>query len=183
MEKKQPFLYIIGGPNGAGKTTSAQKLLPDFLECNEYVNADVIAGGLSQFNPDSVAITAGRLMLTRIKELAQQKKSFAFETTLASRSFIPLIKNCSANGYTTHIVFLWLPNSDLAVQRVSVRVKKGGHSVSEVTIRRRYVVGLANLFRLYMPVVDSWTLYDNSMEVTELVARKMNGNTIEIHND
>jgi predicted ABC-type ATPase len=183
MKKKAPNLYIIAGPNGAGKTTSALKLLPDFLNCNEYVNADGIAAGLSLFRPESVAITAGRFMLSRMQELFSHKKSFAFETTLASRSFVGLLKKCKDTGYTTNLIFLWLQNPELAIQRVSIRAKGGGHSIPEETIRRRFIKGLENFFNLYIMAVDTWTIYDNSSSKPELIARKSISRKIEIIND
>lgn len=180
MTYKKKHLFIISGPNGAGKTTSAMKLLPDFLQCEEYVNADGIASGLSQFRPESVAINAGRAMLARIQELFKQKKSFAFETTLASRSFVILLKKCKQAGYTTSIIFLWLQSPELAIKRVAIRVKNGGHSIQETTVRRRYKKGIENFFKLYMPITDNWTIYDNSYAKPELIARKITGKKIEI---
>jgi len=180
MTHKKPHLFIIGGPNGAGKTTSAMKLLPDFLQCEEYVNADGIASGLSQFRPESVAINAGRTMLSRIQELVKQKKPFAFETTLASRSFSLLLERCKQIGYSTNIIFLWLQSAELAVRRVAIRVKNGGHSIPEDVICRRYKKGIENLFRLYMPIVDSWTIYDNSCSKPELIAKKTVSKNIEV---
>lgn len=172
MAGKTRHLFIIGGPNGAGKTTSALKLLPDFLHCEEYVNADGIASGISHFMPESVAINAGRTMLARIRELFRQKKSFAFETALASRHFVNLLHECRRAGYFTNIIFLWLRSPELAVKRVAIRVKNGGHSIPEETIRRRYAKSLANLFQIYMPAADSWTVYDNSLAEPELIAKK-----------
>jgi predicted ABC-type ATPase len=137
-------------------------LLVDELGVTEFVNADVIARGLSGFNPELVAIRAGRIMLDRIHELAAQRSSFAFETTLASRSFVPFIKGLKADGYAFRLHFLWLPDADIAMQRVHARVQSGGHSVPEATVRRRYFSGLANLFNLYMPLADRWSFFDNS---------------------
>jgi predicted ABC-type ATPase len=183
MTYKNPHLFIIGGPNGAGKTTSAMKLLPDFLQCEEYVNADGIASGLSQFRPESVAINAGRTMLSRIQKLIKQKNSFAFETTLASRSFVILLKKCKQLGYSTNVIFLWLQSPELAVKRVRIRVKNGGHSIPEDTVRRRYKKGINNLFKLYMPIADNWTIYDNSSANPELIAKKIIGKKIDIINE
>jgi predicted ABC-type ATPase len=182
MSHKKPHVFVIAGPNGAGKTTSAMKLLPDFLQCEEYVNADGIASGLSQFRSESVAIDAGRAMLARIRELFKQNKSFAFETTLASRSFVVFLKKCQQAGYSTNIIFLWLQSPELAIKRVAIRVKKGGHSIPEETIRRRYKKGIENFFKLYLPIIDSWMIYDNSYEEPELMARKLIGEKIEIIN-
>jgi predicted ABC-type ATPase len=182
MTNKNPHLFIIAGPNGAGKTTSAMKLLPDFLQCEEYVNADGIASGLSQFRPESVAINAGRTMLSRIQELYKQKKSFAFETTLASRSFVNLLNKCKQSGYSTNIIFLWLQSPSLAIKRVAIRVKSGGHSIPEDIVRRRFKKGIENLFNLYISIADNWTIYDNSHSNPILVARKYLGKNIEIIN-
>jgi predicted ABC-type ATPase len=183
MNKEFPRLFIIAGPNGAGKTTSAVKLLPDYLHCEEYVNADSIAYGISQFRPDSVAIYAGRLMLLRIEELFKQKKSFAFETTLASRNFVKLLKKCKQAGYSINIIFLWLQSPELALERVAVRVKNGGHSIPKDTILRRYKSGVENFLKLYIPHTENWTVYDNSFKNPELIARKILGNEIEIFNE
>jgi predicted ABC-type ATPase len=177
-----PRLFIIAGPNGAGKTTSAITLLPEFLRCEEYVNADGIANGLSQFRPESVAINAGRVMLLRIQELYGKKRSFAFESTLASRTFVNLLHSCKQVGYSTNIIFLWLQSPSLAIKRVMLRVQKGGHGVPPDIIKRRYEKGIENFFNLYMPIVDNWTVYDNSYEVPSLIARKRYGKNIEIKN-
>jgi predicted ABC-type ATPase len=179
---KTPCLFIIAGPNGAGKTTSAMKLLPEYLQCEEYVNADSIANGLSQFRPESVAIDAGRAMLTRIQELYKQKKSFAFESTLASRTFVNIITHCKQAGYRTNIIFLWLQSPDLAIKRVALRVRKGGHSIPPEIIRRRYAKGIEYFFKLYLPVVDNWTMYDNSQANPDLIARQSAGAVIEVGN-
>jgi predicted ABC-type ATPase len=160
----QPQVIILGWPNGAGKTTAAPKLLVDELGVTEFVNADVIARGLSGFSPELVAIRAGRILLDRIHELAGQRASFAFETTLASRSFVPFIKRQKVDGYAFRLHFLWLPNPEMAVERVAERVRSGGHSVPEATVRRRYISGLANFFNLYMPLADKWFFVDNSCD-------------------
>jgi predicted ABC-type ATPase len=165
-----PNLYVIGGANGAGKTTTAMLLLPDVLGCIEYVNADAIAAGLSPFNPESVAIQAGRLMIERLHGLASSGVDFAFETTLASRRFAPFIIECSNAGYAVSLLYFWLHTPDLAVERVARRVASGGHSIPEPVIRRRYEVGRRNLSELYLPIVDNWIVYDNSGESPQVVA-------------
>jgi predicted ABC-type ATPase len=137
-------------------------LLRDALEVKEFVNADAIALGLSAFQPEEVAIAAGRVMLARIKELARERADFAFETTLASRTFAPWLSRLRASDYQAHIVFLSLPSADLAVARVRERVKMGGHDVPEIVVRRRFLGGLKNFFDLYRGAVDSWQVYDNS---------------------
>ena len=162
MAGSRPLVIVIAGPNGAGKSTTAPSLLRDTLQVSEFVNADTIAGGLSAFRPDSVAIAAGRAMLERIRQLAEARADFAFETTLASRSFAPWLARLKRNGYHVHVLFLWLENADLAVNRVAARVRLGGHDVPEGTVRRRYKRGLRNLFGLYIPLADSWQVFDNS---------------------
>ncbi|MBK7975043.1 MAG: AAA family ATPase [Deltaproteobacteria bacterium] len=156
------LVVVVAGPNGAGKSTAAPRLLRDTLHVDEFVNADVIAAGLSAFRPEGAAVAAGRIMLARMNELAAARRSFAFETTLASRSFAPWLSRLATLGYRTHLLFLWLESADLAVSRVAERVRVGGHGVPEATIRRRYESGLENLFALYQPIVDSWLLFDNS---------------------
>ena len=162
MASTMPNLVVLAGPNGAGKSTAAPALLQGTLGVTEFVNADVIAQGLSAFAPDRVALSAGRIMLRRLQELARQGVSFAFETTLASRSFAPWIWELAHTGYQFHLVFLWLPSADFAVQRVADRVRLGGHGVPEATIRRRYHLGLRNFFRLYQPLATTWGMFDNS---------------------
>jgi predicted ABC-type ATPase len=157
-----PHVLVIAGPNGAGKTTAAPTLLNEALQINHFVNADTIAAGLSAFAPEKTAIQAGRVMLERMRFLAKNKENFAFETTLASRSFVPWLADLKNKGYLFHLVYLLLDNPDLAVFRVKERVKMGGHSVPEETIRRRYDSGLRNFFQLYKPIADSWQMYDNT---------------------
>jgi predicted ABC-type ATPase len=157
-----PNVIVFGGPNGAGKSTTAPGVLRGALSVREFVNADVIARGLSEFNPDAVALTAGRIMLARIRELASERVSFAFETTLASRSFAPWIKSLLTTGYAFRLIYLWLPSPDIAVARVKARVSSGGHNVPEETIRRRYYGGMRNFFELYQPLATSWRWYNNA---------------------
>jgi len=155
-------LYIISGCNGAGKTTASYTVLPEVLDCREFVNADEIARGLSPFNSESVAIEAGRLMLSRIEELLERDESFSIETTLATKSYINLVRRAQAQGYNVRVLFFWLNSPELALQRVAERVEKGGHNIPADVIRRRYVAGIRNLFRLFMREVDYWEIYDNS---------------------
>ena len=155
-------LYIISGCNGAGKTTASYTVLPEILDCREFVNADEIARGLSPFNPEGMAIEAGRLMLKRIEELLCRNETFSIETTLATRSYLNLVQRAQAKGYTVRLLFFWLNSPELALQRVAERVSKGGHNIPEPIVRRRYVAGINNLFRLFMNEVDYWTIYDNS---------------------
>jgi len=155
-------LYIIAGCNGAGKTTASQTILPKSLLVKEFVNADEIAHGLSPFNPEGVAIEAGRLMLKRIDELLNANESFSIETTLATKSYINIVKRAQRQGYLVHLLFFWLDGVDLARQRVAARVANGGHNIPEDVIERRYYAGIRNLFSLYMKAVDVWVLLDNS---------------------
>jgi len=157
-----PQMVIIAGPNGAGKTTSAPALLQDALQVDDFVNADVIAQGLCAFEPEKEAIRAGRIMLERIHSLASSGANFAFETTLANRTFATWMPALRKQGYQLRLVFLWLKDVDLALSRVIERVRLGGHSVPEETIRRRYHSGIKNFFNLYQPLLDHWKFYDNS---------------------
>ena len=167
-----PSLYIIGGCNGSGKTTVALNLLPNLLGIFEYVNADAIASGLSPLQPETMAIQAGRLMLTRLKSLANSNVDFAFETTLAARTFVPFLKECIAKGYTINLIYFWLSSPKLAIERVARRVASGGHFIPENTVVRRYEGGRRNLFSLYMPLCNSWIIYDNSRPILKLVAER-----------
>ncbi|HEU5238708.1 MAG TPA: zeta toxin family protein [Pyrinomonadaceae bacterium] len=162
MAESNPQLVVIAGPNGAGKTTLAPFLLRDKLGLLEYVNADPIALGLSGFDPGSVAIPAGRVMLRRLQDLAEQRRNFALETTLAGRSYTRWIERLIETGYSFQLMFVWLRSDDLAVERVRERVRTGGHHVPEETIRRRYVTGLKNFWLRYQPLAHAWSVYDNS---------------------
>jgi len=157
-----PNIVVLAGPNGAGESTTGPALLRDTLGITEFVNADTIAQGLSAFDPEGAAIEAGRVMLRRIRELAEERASFAFETTLASRTFAPWLADLRKTGYRVHVVFLWLPSADLAVERVADRVRMSGHNIPEEVARRRYRTGLRNFFELYQPLAESWRVYDNS---------------------
>lgn len=160
--KPENQIIIIAGPNGAGKTTLAPHLLRDRLGLLEYVNADTIAQGLSAFQPEQAAFEAGRIMLKRLRELAGQRKSFAFETTLATRSYAGWLDELRRDGWRVNLIFIWLNNPELAVERVRQRVASGGHNIPEESIRRRYSRGVENFFSLYQPLADSWSVYDNS---------------------
>ena len=155
-------LYIIAGCNGAGKTTASFTMLPEMLKCREFVNADEIAAGLSPFNPEGVAIQAGRLMIDRIIHLLKEGESFAFETTLATRSYVKLIQQAQRRGYFVTLIYFMHNTPEQAVKRVERRVSMGGHNIPVDVIHRRYEAGLQNLFQLYMPVCNYWALYDNS---------------------
>lgn len=169
-----PNLYIISGCNGSGKTTASYTILPEILECQEFVNADNIAAGLSPFNPSSVAIEAARLMLNRIDELMKEKADFAFETTLSTRSYVSLIKKAQIAGYKISLLYFWLSSPKIAIERVAKRVSKGGHNIPIEVIERRYYRGLNNLYQMYMPICDEWTLIDNMDLVPEVIAKSDN---------
>jgi predicted ABC-type ATPase len=162
MSDRRPSVVVLAGPNGAGKSTAAPALLRGTLAVTEFVNADMIARGLSGFQPEKVALTAGRIMWRRLEELARQRARFAFETTLAGKRFAPWLERLGHEGFQVHIVFLWLPSPELAIARVADRVRTGGHSVPEETIRRRYRSGLANFFGHYQAVATTWRFYDNT---------------------
>ena len=174
-------LYIIAGPNGAGKTTASYTILPEIFNCDEFVNADEIARGLSPFNPDEVAIQSGKMMVQRIKELLHEGKSFAIETTLATKSHVSLIKQARSNGYTITLLFLFLDSIELAIERVGIRVKEGGHDIPKNVIARRYERGLNHLFNLYLPIVDEWSMVNNSKKGFSAIARGLiDGTLIEV---
>lgn len=169
MEKN---LYIIAGCNGAGKTTASFTILPEILNCKEFVNADEIARGLSPFQPEKVAFEAGRIMINRIDELMQDGEDFAFETTLATKSYRSKIVKAKEIGYTVTLLFFWLQNVELAKERVEIRVQEGGHNIPEDVIVRRYERGLKNLFDIYLPIVDGALIFDNSDGEHQLLAQK-----------
>ena len=166
-----PVLYIIAGPNGAGKTTSAETLLPGILDCTEFVNADLIARGISPYNPESVAIQAGRIMLSRINELMHANTDMVIETTLSTLSYANFVKECKQRGYNVILLFVWLEEPQIAKNRVRQRVEKGGHNIPEDVIERRYHKGIKNLNKIFLPLCDEWMITDNSYEL-EVVARK-----------
>lgn len=161
-----PIAVLIAGPNGAGKSTAAPRLLKGALGVVEFINADLIAMGLSPFDPEGAALAASRVMIQRIEALGAAGISFGLETTLAARTLAPRLKKLIASGYQFHLVFLYLPSADLAVARVANRILLGGHNVPEETIRRRYRAGLRNFFELYQPIAATWQLFDNSQAGT-----------------
>ena len=165
-------LYIIAGCNGAGKTTASFTILPEIIECKEFVNADEIAKGLSPFQPEKVAFESGRIMLKRITELLFDNQSFAFETTLSTQSYKSKILEAKEKGYTVTLLFFWLQNVELAKARVKMRVSEGGHNIEPEIIERRYFRGIKNLFKIYLPIVDGAIIFDNSNGKHELLAEK-----------
>lgn len=169
---KEKNLYIIAGCNGAGKTTASFTILPEIINCKEFVNADEIAKGLSPFQPERVAFESGRIMLNRIDELLKENESFAFETTLSTRSYKNKINTARKKGYTITLLFFWLQNVELAKERVKIRVLEGGHNIEPEIIERRYLNGIKNLFEIFLPIVDGLLIFDNSEGKHELLAIK-----------
>lgn len=174
-------LVIIGGPNGAGKTTAAHRLLPEGLNIREFVDADAIARGLWPLDPEGHAVAAGRLMIRRIRELAKSGESFAFETTCAGRSHLQLLQECRGMGYRLTLLFLWLSSARLALNRVRKRVSQGGHSIPVDVIIRRYHAGLRNMRHLYLPAVDTFSIYDNSRRNAVLIAERTSESHFIVH--
>lgn len=166
---ENPRLYIIAGPNGAGKTTASFTVLPEVLDCNEFVNADEIAKGLSPFKPEEVAIQAGKLMLQRIDQLLERQETFAIETTLATNGYVKLIEKAHDLGYQVFLLFFWLDSPKTAEKRVAMRVKEGGHNIPVEVINRRYWRGLSNFFNKFVTAVDYWAIYDSN-DKTSLIA-------------
>src|SRR5688572_26298954 len=174
-------LYIIAGCNGAGKTTASFNILPEILACKEFVNADEIARGLSPFQPEKVAVEAGRLMLNRISELMQEGEDFAFETTLSTRSYKNRVLEAQQNGYFVTLIYYWLETPKLAEKRVELRVKEGGHNIPKDVINRRYLKGIQNLFNIYLEVCDYTMIFDNSRPTPVLVYEFEKSATETIH--
>lgn len=172
---EQPTVYVIAGPNGAGKTTFATEFLPQVMDRPEFLNADLIAAGLSPLAPQTQALRAGRLLLERFDELAGLKRDFGFETTLSGKSYAPRIDELKRGGYRVVIVFLWLPNADLAVARVANRVRQGGHSVPEVDIRRRFGSSISNFMAIYRRMSEACWIYNASHIPARLIAEDLNG--------
>ena len=165
-----PKLYIISGCNGSGKTTASYTLLPDLLNCREFVNSDEFAKSFSPFDPGAASVTASRYMLMKINYLLDRKADFAVETTLATRSLLQIVRQAQQLGYETTVLYFWLNSPDLAIERVRDRVVSGGHNIPDAVIRRRYVMGLQYLFDVYIPVIDRWILADNSKPPFSVVA-------------
>ena len=169
-KSKQPTVAVIGGPNGAGKSTVAPFLLKQALGILEFVNADQIAAGLSAYAPETVSFEAGRVMLKRLRELAASNVSFAFEATLSSRTFALFLNRCKAQGYQVQVFYIALPSAELAVNRVALRVKLGGHNIPQADIERRFQRSLHNLYALYLPLADRWTVLDNASGALKSIA-------------
>jgi predicted ABC-type ATPase len=175
-------LYIIAGCNGAGKTTASFTILPEILDCREFVNADEIAKGLSPFQPEKVSFEAGRIMLNRINLLLSENENFAFETTLSSRSYKNKVIEAKEKGYRITLLFFWLQNIELAKERVRTRVLEGGHNIEQEVIERRYIKGIKYLFDIYLPIVDGALIFDNSEGKHELIADKQIDGIMNIKN-
>ena len=182
MFMKNKAVYIIAGPNGSGKTTFAKMFLPEYVNCPNFVNADLIAQGLSPFEPRAAAIKAGKLVLQQIHEYAKRGVDFAFETTLSGKSFASLLTDLKEKGYALHLFFLWIPSPELAIARIKDRVAEGGHHVPAEDVRRRFARGINNFFNLYESLLDSWMLFDNSKAKPVLIAKRRNGHK-EVIND
>ena len=169
---KKPNLYIIAGPNGSGKTTFAREFLPKYVKCNNFINADLIAQGLSPFSPQTSAIHAGRLVLKQINDFSNRKIDFAFETTLSGKTYFSLLKALKAKGYSVRLFFLWVPDPVLSLARIKERVSLGGHNVPKEDVLRRFDRSIYNFLKVYEPLSDSWHLFDNSAFSPRLIARK-----------
>ncbi len=173
-------LYVIAGCNGAGKTTASYTILPEILDCKEFVNADEIAKGLSPFQPETANFLAGRLMLTRINEFIEDGVDFAFETTLTTKSYVSFLEKAKAKGYKITMLFFWLNSKELAVERVASRVKEGGHNIPKDVILRRYERGISNFFNIFRFNVDNWILINNSTEPFKIITEHFdNTNVVE----
>jgi predicted ABC-type ATPase len=172
---KNKAVYIIAGPNGSGKTTFAKLFLPDYVNCPNFVNTDLIAQGLAPFKPRAAAIKAGKLVLQEIHEYTRRGVDFAFETTLSGKSYVRLLTKLKLKGYACHLFFLWIPSPELAIARIKDRVAEGGHHVPAEDVRRRFARGINNFFNLYESLFDSWMLFDNSKTKPILIAKRKNG--------
>jgi predicted ABC-type ATPase len=170
-----PTLYIIAGPNGVGKTTFAKDFLPSEVQCLEFVNADLIAQGLSPFAPEKESMQAGRLMLKRLQTLLERRESFSFETTLSGRGYMNFLRESRQAGYEILLDFLWVPTLHLSQNRVVQRVRKGGHHIPLEVQQRRFHLGLRNLFSIYRPLVDHWRIFNNSAPSPLCVAEEKQG--------
>lgn len=168
-------VYIIAGSNGSGKTTFAEKFLPEYAKCPHFVNIDLIARGLSPFSPQIAALKAGRLVIEQINDLANKGVDFAFETTLAGKSYLNTLKKLKKKGYFLHLFFLWIPTVKLALARIKDRVAEGGHNVPAQDVQRRFYRGTYNLFKFYKPLLNSWILFNNSDIVPSLIAKEKEG--------
>ncbi len=180
-----PQLFILSGCNGAGKTTAAKVLLPEYFGGIEFVNADIIAAQLNPQNPESVSFQAGRIMLERVEVLLNETVSFALETTLATKSYVGLTKKAQSLGYEVVLVYFWLESYEMALKRVAKRVSEGGHFIPDEDVKRRYEGGIRNLVDLFVPIVNRWSVYDNSdytLKNSQLIAQNRADGSVIIHN-
>jgi predicted ABC-type ATPase len=168
-------IVLLGGPNGAGKTTAARVLLPEYLGAYEFVNADELARGIPSANAIARDLAAGRLMILRIRDLVQAGMSFAFETTCAGRTYLPLLERCKMQGWRLRLYYLWLSSPEASEARVKRRVSEGGHNIPKEVIYRRYRSGLWNMRHLYLPLADTAAIYDNGDKGRVLIAEKQSG--------
>lgn len=166
---RTPTIYIIAGPNGA------REFLPRTVGCLNFINADLIAQGLSPFDPESAALPAGRIMLRQIDDLVSRRVDFAFETTLSGRGWVPMLRRAKERGYRIELHFMWLPRVEESISRVALRVKKGGHNIPRDVIQRRFQKGISNLFNVYRPLLDSWVVYENSAAPAQEIAAETAG--------
>jgi len=171
----KPNLYIIAGPNGSGKTTFAKEFLPNYADCFEFVNADLIAGGLSPFKPERAAIKAGRLMLEKMNLLAESRVDFAIETTLSGKAYVHFLQNLKPKGYKIHLFFLWIRSMEIAIERIANRVRRGGNNIPENVVQRRFNKGIYNLFTIYRPLLDYWAVFDNSSNLPSMIVFEESG--------
>ena len=178
-----PRLYIISGCNGSGKTTASYTMLPEMLDCSEFVNSDEFAKGLSPFNPEKASIQASRYMIMKIRYLLKKQKDFGIETTLATRTLLKTIRLAQDAGYTVTLLYFWLNSQELAVERVAARVEAGGHDIPEETIRRRYRVGIDYFFHDYAPICERWILADNSQIPFRVIAEGSKNDLINIKDE
>ena len=167
-------VYIVAGPNGSGKTTFATEFLPEYARCKHFVNADLIAKGLSPFSPGAAAITAGKLVLEQIHQFANKGVDFAFETTLSGKLYVNLFKSFKKKGYKIHLFFLWIPKAELAISRIKSRVAQGGHDIPVQDVLRRFDPSIVNFFTLYQSLADSWMFFDNAGVIPVLIAARKN---------
>ena len=174
-------VYIIAGPNGAGKTTFAREFLPNYADCRNFINADLIAEGLSPFSPQSAAVRAGRLMLEEIRLSAQRRIDFGFETTLSGRSHLNLVRRLKKRGYGVHFFYLWIPSVELALSRIRERVSRGGHDVPEPVVRRRFERSIRNFLTIYRLLASRWIVFDNSEISLSVIASQEEGKLLVIN--
>lgn len=175
MDKKTNNIYIIAGSNGSGKTTFAKRFLPKYAKCPNFINADLIAQGLSPFEPQTAALKAGKIVLQQIEEFSARGLDFGFETTLSGKSYVKLLDDLIKKGYELHLYYLWIPDTRLAIERIKGRVLEGGHNIPDIDVRRRFTRSISNFFRLYEPLLSTWMMFDNSGQEPELIARGNNG--------